>query len=96
MEYTTYMTENMLRNYLQLEIHPDQMFSDMKLDLDKALKALRTEDPDVYKTIMGVFVAGNPIQIQAKNDGISKRLVHYRMANGVQSLTAIMNGVVDG
>lgn len=82
----------MLRNYLQLEIHPDQVFADIKMDIDKALKALREEDPDVYRTVMGVFVAGTPIQQQAKKDGISKRLVHYRMANGVASLTAIMNG----
>lgn len=92
MDYTTQMVENMIRNYLQLEMHPDQVFADIKVDLDRALQSLRKEDPEVYKTVMGVFVAGTPIQEQAKKDGISKRKVYYRMAAGIASLTAIMNG----
>lgn len=96
MDYTTQMTENMLRSYFTLEAHPDTMFSDMKMDLDSALKALKQEDRPVYDTIMGVFVAGTPIQKQAVKDKVSKRQVHYRMAAGIASLTAIMNGDTHG
>ena len=92
MDYTTQMTENMLRSYFSLEAHPDTLFSDMKMDLDKALKSLKSEDRPVYDTVMGVFVAGTPIQEQALKDKISKRQVHYRMASGIASLTVIMNG----
>lgn len=90
--YTTEIVENLLRVYYSLQTHPDSTFSDYKIDLDNGLKALEKYNTTLYFTIVNVFVSGMPIQDQALNDGVTPRMVSYRLNDGLSTLTKIMNG----
>jgi hypothetical protein len=46
----------------------------------------------LYFTVVNVFVNGMPIQDQALNDGVTTRMVNYRLNDGLEALTNIMNG----
>jgi hypothetical protein len=56
------------------------------------LKELQKQAPTLYYTIVNVFVCGMPIQDQAHNDGVTTRMVNYRLNDGLDALTEIMNG----
>jgi hypothetical protein len=96
MTYEKDTVETYLRNYSTLtaavltgtseEIHA------AKMDLDSALRKLQGMSVNLYNTIIGVFVWGNPIQEQAKQMNVSKRQIIRRMDDGVHMLTMIMNG----
>lgn len=92
MEYTSNVVENILRHYYSLQLHPDSTFSHYKIDVDSALKVLHDKDSVLYFTIINVFVNGVPIHDQAKTDGVTSRWVSYRLNEGVNMLTSIMNG----
>lgn len=90
--YTKEMVENLLRNYYSLQQHPDSTFSFYYLDIVYALRELQKTSPTLYYTLVNVFVNGMPIQDQALNDGVSTRMVNYRLNDGLDALTNIMNG----
>jgi hypothetical protein len=73
-------------------VDEDLMIS--KMDLDRAIRKLQKSSPNLYKTIIGVFVYGNPIQEQAKQMDVSKRQINRRLDDAVHMLTMIMNGEV--
>jgi len=96
MVYEKTTVENLLRNYYSLQQHPDSTFSDYYLDIVYALKELKLRQAVLYHTIVNVFVNGVPIQEQAHNDGVSTRMINYRLNDGLDALTNIMNGdIVD-
>jgi hypothetical protein len=65
-----------------------------KIDLDMAMRKLRHMSVNLYNTVLGVMVYGNPIQEQAKQMGVSKRQIIRRLDDGLHMLTMIMNGEV--
>jgi len=89
------MVENLLRNYYSLQQHPDSTFSFYYLDLVDGLKNLHEKNAVLYFTLVNVFVGGMPIQDQALNDGVTTRMVNYRLNDGLDTLTNIMNGELD-
>jgi hypothetical protein len=91
--YTTEQVENMLRGYMVLRENDMVDYADLKMDIDMGLKRLKEDTPNTYGTIVGVFVFGNSIIMQAKQDNISKMQVHRRLDSGLQYVTNIMNGV---
>lgn len=93
MEYTKTVVENLLRNYYSLQQHPDSTFSFYYLDLVDGLKELYKQNSVLYYTLVNVFVSGMPIQDQAYNDGVTTRMVNYRLNDGLEILTSLMNGV---
>lgn len=93
MEYTKTVVENLLRNYYSLQQHPDSTFSFYYLDLVDGLKELYKQNSVLYYTLVNVFVSGMPIQDQAYNDGVTTRMVNYRLNDGLEMLTSLMNGV---
>jgi hypothetical protein len=92
MEYEKEIVENLLRNYYSLQRHPDSTFSHYYLDIAYGLKELKKQSEVLYFTIVNVFVNGMPIQDQALNDGVTTRMVNYRLNDGLEALTNIMNG----
>lgn len=96
--YNQQTIETYLRNYSTLEDASsgsiDDTFRIAKMDLDESLKKLKKASPNLYETILGVFVFGNPIQEQAKRMKVSKRQTIRRMNDGLYMLTMIMNGEV--
>jgi hypothetical protein len=92
MVYEKEIVENLLRNYYSLQQHPDSTFSDYYLDIVYALKELQKQNSVLYYTIVNVFVNGMPIQDQALNDGVSTRMINYRLNDALDALTNIMNG----
>lgn len=90
--YTTAIVENLLRAYYSLQSHPDSTFSEYKVDIDNGLKALEKYNSTLYFTIVNVFVNGMPIQDQALNDGVTPRMISYRLNDGLSALTKLMNG----
>ena len=92
MTYTKEMVENLLRNYYSLQQHPDSTFSFYYLDLVDGLKNLHQQHEVLYFTLVNVFVSGMPIQDQALNEGVTTRMVNYRLNEGLDILTNIMNG----
>lgn len=98
MKYKKQETEAYLREYTTLQACVtygyDEDLSIAKMDLDKAIRKLQITSPNLYKTIIGVFVYGNPIQEQAKQMDVSKRQINRRLDDGVHMLTMIMNGEV--
>lgn len=92
MEYQSDIVENMLRNYYTLQSHDSPEFSDMFVDLMTGLKELNKYNSVLYYTIISVFVNGMPIQDQALNDGVSPRMVSYRLNDALSALTNFMNG----
>lgn len=94
MEYTKTVVENLLRNYYSLQQHPDSTFSFYYLDLVDGLKELYKQNSVLYYTLVNVFVSGMPIQDQAYNDGVTTRMVNYRLNDGLDILTSLMNGVI--
>lgn len=92
MEYEKTIVENLLRNYYSLQQHPDSTFSFYFLDLAYGLKELKKQNEVLYYTLVNVFVSGMPIQDQALNDGVTTRMVNYRLNDGLDALTNIMNG----
>jgi hypothetical protein len=92
MEYTKTVVENLLRNYYSLQQHPDSTFSFYYLDLVHGLKELYTENSVLYYTLVNVFISGMPIQDQAYNDGVTTRMINYRLNDGLEMLTNLMNG----
>lgn len=93
MEYETTIVENLLRNYYSLQRHPDSTFSDYYVDISNGLKSLKKQNIILYSTIVSVFVNGMPIQDRAFDDGVTTRQVNYRLHDGLELLTNIMNGV---
>jgi hypothetical protein len=93
MEYTKTVVENLLRNYYSLQQHPDSTFSFYYLDLVYGLKELYKQNSVLYYTLVNVFISGMPIQDQAYNDGVTTRMVNYRLNDGLEALTNLMNGV---
>ena len=91
--YTTELVENMLRGYMTLRENDLVEYADLKMDIDTGLKRLKEETPRTYNTLVGVFVFGNSIIMQAEQDNISKMQVHRRLDSGLQYVTNIMNGV---
>jgi hypothetical protein len=83
-----------LRSYYTLQSHPDSTFSFYKLDLEAGLRELRQQNAVLYSTIVNVFVNGMPIQEQAYNDDVTTRQVNYRLHDGLDALTMIMNGEI--
>jgi hypothetical protein len=53
---------------------------------------LKKQSEVLYFTVVNVFVNGMPIQDQALNDGVTTRMVNYRLNDGLEALTNIMNG----
>lgn len=94
MEYEKEIVENLLRNYYSLERHPDSTFSHYYIDLMYGLKELRKNSSVLYFTLVNVFVCGIPIQDQAFTDGVTTRMVNYRLNGGLDTLTNIMNGEI--
>jgi hypothetical protein len=98
MKYQKQEIEAYLREYTTLQVCVvygyDEDLSVAKIDLDNAIRKLQKSSPNLYKTIMGVFVYGNPIQEQAKQMDVSKRQISRRLDDGVHMLTMIMNGEV--
>jgi len=92
MEYTKTMVENLLRNYFSLQSHPDSTFTFYYLDLVQGLKKLYKQNSVFYYTLVNVFISGIPIQDQAYNDSVSTRMINYRLNDGLDALTNLMNG----
>lgn len=92
-DYTTNIVENLLRNYYSLQQHPDSTFSFYYLDLVDGLKELYKQNAVLYYTLVNVFISGMPIQDQAYNDGVTTRMINYRLNEGLEMLTNLMNGV---
>lgn len=92
-DYTTNIVENLLRNYYSLQQHPDSTFSFYYLDLVDGLKELYKQNAVLYYTLVNVFISGMPIQDQAYNDGVTTRMINYRLNEGLEILTNLMNGV---
>lgn len=92
-DYTTNIVENLLRNYYSLQQHPDSAFSFYYLDLVDGLKELYKQNAVLYYTLVNVFISGMPIQDQAYNDGVTTRMINYRLNEGLEMLTNLMNGV---
>jgi len=92
-DYTTSIVENLLRNYYSLQQHPDSTFSFYYLDLVDGLKELYKQNAVLYYTLVNVFISGMPIQDQAYNDGVTTRMINYRLNEGLEMLTNLMNGV---
>jgi CRISPR/Cas system-associated endonuclease Cas3-HD len=65
-----------------------------KIDLDLAMRKLQRKSINLYNTVLGVMVYGNPIQEQAKQMKVSKRQIIRRLDDGLHMLTMIMNGEV--
>lgn len=95
MEYTTEIVENLLRNYYSLQSHTDATFSDYFVDLTNSLSVMKRESEVLYSTIVNVMVNGMPIQEKATIDGVTTRQVNYRLHDGLDLLTMIMNGEFD-
>ena len=93
-DYTTSIVENLLRNYYSLQQHPDSTFSFYYLDLVDGLKELYKQNAVLYYTLVNVFISGMPIQDQAYNDGVTTRMINYRLNEGLEMLTNLMNGVI--
>lgn len=92
MEYTKMIVENLLRNYHSLQRHPDSTFSFYYLDLVYGLKQLHKENTVLYETLVNVFISGIPIQNQAEKASVTTRMINYRLNDGLEMLTNIMNG----
>lgn len=98
MKYQKQEIEAYLREYTTLQVCVvygyDEDLSVAKVDLDNAIRKLQKSSPNLYKTIIGVFVYGNPIQEQATQMDVSKRQISRRLDDGVHMLAMIMNGEV--
>jgi hypothetical protein len=94
MKYSNNMVENMLRHYSLLSSTSDAEYLDYRMDLDNSMSVLKQEYPNLYTTLMGVFVVGTPIHEQAKNQKTNKMQIHRRLNDGLHMLTLIMNGEV--
>jgi hypothetical protein len=66
----------------------------MFLDLVNSLKILKKKNEALYYTLVNVFVNGMPIQDYAINNGVTPRMITYRLTDGLDLLTNIMNGDV--
>ena len=91
-KYSNNMVENMLRNYSLLASTSDAEYLDYRMDLDNGMGVLKDEYPNLYTTLMGVFVVGTPIHEQVKNQSTNKMQIHRRLNDGLHMLTLIMNG----
>ena len=94
MKYSNNMVENMLRHYSLLASTSDAEYLDYRMDLDNSMSVLKQEYPNLYTTLMGVFVVGTPIHEQAKNQKTNKMQINRRLNDGLHMLTLIMNGEV--
>jgi len=95
MEYQSDIVENMLRNYYMLQFQESPDFADLFVDIAAGLRDLKKYNSVLYYTIVGVFVNGIPIQDQALNDGVTPRMISYRLTDGLSTLTKLMNGELD-
>ncbi len=93
-KYSNNMVENMLRNYSLLASTSEAEYLNYRMDLDSSMSVLKQEYPNLYTTLMGVFVLGTPIHEQAKNQKTNKMQIHRRLNDGLHMLTLIMNGEV--
>lgn len=98
-KYTKQEIEGYLREYTMLKYAVTYNLENSDLvvnlmDLDSSLRKLQREYKNLYKTLIGVFVYGNPIQEQAKLMNVSKRQINRRLDDGLHILTMIMNGEV--
>lgn len=98
MNYTKQMVEAFLRDYSLLQhavaYNGDDDLMNAKIDLDRGIRKLQNTSINLHRTIIGVFVYGNPIQEQAKLMGVSKRQINRRLDDALHMLTRIMNGEV--
>ena len=98
MKYTKQEVETYLREYSTLQscvvYGSNEELKAISMDLNKSINKLQHNSPNLYKTIVGVFVYGDPIQEQAKKMNVSKRQISRRLDDGVHMLTMIMNGEV--
>jgi hypothetical protein len=62
------------------------------MDLMYGLKELQKDNSVLYYTLINVFVSGMPIQDLAHNEGVTTRMINYRLNDGLDTLTNIMNG----
>lgn len=93
--YTKNIVENLLRVYYSLEDYPDETFSDYYLDLVYGLKELKKQNATLYFTLIKVFINAMPIQACAADEGVTPRMINYRLNDGLELLTNIMNGDTD-
>jgi hypothetical protein len=84
--------ENLLRNYYSLQQHTDSTFSFYHIDILSGLKKLKKQNEVLYFAIVNVFVNGQPIQDYAFDSGVTTRMISYRLNDGLELLTNIMNG----
>lgn len=91
-EYTTSVVENLLRNYYTLQSHPDSTFSHYYVDINRGLKELAEQNPSLHSVIVNVLVNSTPIQQAALEAGVTTRQINYRLHDGLDLLTMIMNG----
>lgn len=96
--YDKQTVEGYLRNYTTLHrailLGDNHELQNAKIDLDMAMRKLRGTSVNLYNTVLGVMVYGNPIQEQAKQMKVSKRQIIRRLDDGLHMLTMIMNGEV--
>lgn len=90
--YTNNIVENLLRVYYSLNDYPDETFSDYYLDLLYGLKELQKQNATLYFTLVKVFINSMPIQACAKEENVTPRMINYRLNDGLELLTNIMNG----
>lgn len=98
MSYTKSEIEAYLREYTTLQncvaYNGNEDLAVAKIDMDTAIRKMRNTNTNLYKTLIGVFVYGNPIQKQAKEMNVSKRQINRRLDDALHMLTLIMNGEV--
>lgn len=96
--YDKQTIEGYLRNYTILcsaaMNSADDEYRIIKMDLDRAMRKLQFNSSNLHKTMLGVFVYGNPIQEQARLMDVSKRQIIRRLDDGLHMLMMIMNGDV--
>lgn len=91
-KYTSIQVEDMLRNYTLLGSVSDPEFLTYKIDLDNSIESLKVKAPNLYGTVLGVFVYGNSLYMQAEKDNVTIRQVIRRLSDGLHLLTMIING----
>jgi hypothetical protein len=87
--YDEFLVEELLRNYYSLS---DMDFSDMRMDVEAGLKALKKYNTTLFDTIFNVLINSMPIQQVAVMHDVSTRQVNRRVHDALYALTIIMNG----
>ena len=87
--YDEFLVEELLRNYYSLS---EMGFSDMRMDVEAGLKALKKYNTTLFETIFNVLINSMPIQQVAVMHYVSTRQVNRRVHDALYALTIIMNG----